>query len=320
MATGAPATVVSGVGAANMVLRDFGLPGYDRRKFPQQYVTFVETPYQRPTVSPNAKTDQDTAWLAAAECQGCQKPNCVCDCPAGIDIPGVLRRMEAKNYSGAARELQQRNPFGSLCGVVCPAENLCEQHCNRRTFTGRSVRIADLMRWVSQFNDQPELLKMEVHRKGPRSIVLGGNLNGLTCAYYLALAGFSVDLIDSKSDPLQNYECNEQGINQLLAMGVQFKVSLDDTVQEVNDLKKSYSVGYIASDEWALQLPDLTGRFELPQPFTSGDFSTPAHAISEGRRAAFVLSKLLPAGSQVNNASVENCMDGEKMRVETERR
>jgi len=48
MATGAPATVVSGVGAANVILRELRLQEYDSRKFTKQYVNIVEQLYRRP--------------------------------------------------------------------------------------------------------------------------------------------------------------------------------------------------------------------------------------------------------------------------------
>lgn len=148
MATGAPAAVVSGIGAANMVLRDVRKPEYDAHRFPRQFVRFVETPYRRPAVGEGDPITPENAAPIAAQCQGCEEPACVSDCPAHIDIPGVLRRMEAGNFAGAARELQRRSPFGGVCGTACPAGQLCELHCYRRSFAGQPVRIAELLEWV----------------------------------------------------------------------------------------------------------------------------------------------------------------------------
>ncbi len=163
MATGAPATVVSGVGAANMVLRsldrrDLRKREYDTRKFPRQFVHFVETPYRGPcggaAVSPDepitAGSSPEIVSLAAAQCQGCEDPACVRDCPVHNDIPGILRRMEAGNFTGAARELHLRSPYGELCGTACPSGQLCERHCYRRNFAGQPVRIAELLQWVAE--------------------------------------------------------------------------------------------------------------------------------------------------------------------------
>jgi prolycopene isomerase len=290
MATGAPATVVSGVGAANVVLRDLHLPDYDARKFPRQFVRFVPTPYRRPAFSEDEPITQDNAWLAAAQCQVCEQPACVRDCPAGIDIPGVLRRMEAGNSIGAARELHQRSPFGSLCGTACPAESLCERRCYRRTFAEKPVRIAELMRWVSQAAGEEGFLKPETLHKGWRAAVLGGNLSGMTCAYYLALAGCAVEVFDQPAQPLSELDCAQQELGMVLSIGVQYHGGLEAEQTNMNELLKPYQVLFVAANEFA---PFLQG--DDPQPgrifWGSGaDHLAPADAVAEGRRAAFAMA------------------------------
>jgi prolycopene isomerase len=152
MATGAPATVVSGVGAANMVLRDLRMPEYDARKFPRQFIKFVKTPHRRPNLSGDEPITLENAALAACQCQGCEDPACVRDCPAHIDIPGVLRRMEAGNFTGAAREVRMFSPDGGLCGAACAAGQLCKRHCYRKSFAGQPVRISELLGWVVRYS------------------------------------------------------------------------------------------------------------------------------------------------------------------------
>lgn len=290
MATGAPATVVSGVGAANMVLRDLHLPEYDRRKFTRQYVEFVETPYRRPAFDPDGVIDPDNAWLAAAECQGCQEPACVRDCPTKIDIPGILRRMEAKNYIGAARELQQKSPFGSLCGTVCPAEELCERHCYHRSFSERSVRIGDLMHWVSRSTGDRELLQQP---KTPglrqRAVILGGNLNGMTCAYYLALAGCEVEVYDQPDQPLMDVKCSEHDLRILGGLGIHYHGGQAPTQPIPTEILSPDTWVYIASDEWRIYQSLLPAQAEMVKVQSKPIPASATNAIAEGRRAAFVL-------------------------------
>jgi hypothetical protein len=100
-------------------------PEYDTRKFPRQYVEFVKIPYPRPVFGAGEPIAFENAMLAAAQCQGCEEPTCVRDCPASIDILGVLQHLGAQKVAGAARELHQRRPSGQLCGTVGPAEHLC---------------------------------------------------------------------------------------------------------------------------------------------------------------------------------------------------
>ena len=201
MATGAPATTVSGVGAANVILRELHLPEYDSRKFPKQYVNLVNLPYRRPEYAPGDAITDKNAHLAAAHCQGCQAPVCVAGCPAGIDIPGFMRRMEARNYAGAARLIREKNPFGEVCGLLCDADHLCQQDCYRRDFTATSVRIAELQRWVCAEAGEAGWLKFDRLASGPRVAVIGGGPSALSCAYYLTLAGIQVNVFAREDQP-----------------------------------------------------------------------------------------------------------------------
>jgi prolycopene isomerase len=201
MATGAPATVVSGVGAANMVLRDLRRREYERRSFKQHYIRFVDLPYRRPACRPGEAISAANAWLVAAECQWCQSPACVADCPAGVDVPGFLRRMEAQNYGGAARRIRELNPLGEVCGHTCAADPACQHDCCRLSFADRPVRIAELQRWVCAEAGDAGWPPAPEDASGPPVAVVGSGPAGLSCAYYLALAGCPVDLHDEGERP-----------------------------------------------------------------------------------------------------------------------
>jgi len=201
MGTGAPAAVVSGVGAANVILRDLHLPEYEARKFPRQYVHMVDQPYRRSEYTFANPITSQNAYLAAAQCQGCQAPECVKGCPAEIDIPGFLRRMEAKNYPGAARLIREKNPFGEVCGLLCAADRLCQRDCYRREFTGKPLRIAELQRWVCAEAGEDGWMKFDRSATGPKVAVIGGGPAALSCAYYLTLAGCQVSMFAQEDLP-----------------------------------------------------------------------------------------------------------------------
>jgi len=201
MATGAPAVVVSGVGAASVILRDIKKKDYDSRKFPKSYVNFVETPFKRPEFNPGQAISRENAWLAAAECQWCEHPACTRDCPAGIDIPGFMRRMEAGNFTGAARLIREQNPFGEVCGFACGDHPACQIHCVRRSFAGKTVRIAELERKVCGYAGGDGWLPVPVQNNGKKTAVIGSGPSGLTAAYYLALTGTKVDIYSEEEGP-----------------------------------------------------------------------------------------------------------------------
>lgn len=286
MATGAPATVVSGVGAANRVLSDLHRKGYDAREFPADHIRFVDIPYQRPTIGAEDPLTPENAWLAAAQCQGCEDPACVRHCPAGVDIPGILRRMEAGNDLGAARELHLRTPFGALCGMACPAEDLCERCCYRRSFAGRPVRIADLVRWAERSAGEAGWPQPEAERTGWRLVVLGGSLAGWTCTYYARLAGWGVDVLDEPANPIEGLGDVGEGLEAILRTGVRYVGGQRPADWDAAAAHRVYRAAYIASDAWADRWP-LAERWSSALA-ASADL-TPAQAIAEGRRAAVAI-------------------------------
>ena len=258
MATGAPATAVSGVGAANVILRELRLTEYDLRKFSKQFVQFVDQPYRRPDYSPMDEITIQNAHLAAAQCQDCQVPDCVAGCPAGIDIPGFLRRMEARNYAGAARLIRGKNPFGETCGITCAADQLCQRDCARREFASSPVRIAELQRWVCAEGGADGWIKSDRPSGSLKVAVVGGGPSALSCAYYLTLAGRRVEVfapedqpsgklrIKSASNPLLKAAL-ERDLQGVMSSGIKFNAG--QSLEKESDLNKilgEYDAVYLA--------------------------------------------------------------------------
>jgi len=304
MATGAPATAVSGIGAACVVLRDLHQKDYDRRRFPKQYIRFVDLPYRRPAFQGTEPITAENAWLAAAQCQGCEVPACVADCPAGIDIPGFLRRIEAQNYAGAARLLHERNPFAEVCGYACPTGDLCQHRCYRRSFAGAPVRIAELERWACEAAGAAGWLQSDGAQKGRSVAVIGAGVAGLSCAYYLALAGYGVDVYDeggqlgdrlsaemARSAPPAALARDLQGI---LHAGVHYQGGQAPGPDLVAMARRSHDALCLDAG-----LPGLAAEeaADLPGVFVVGRAGgSVADAAAAGRRAAVAISRYVGAG------------------------
>jgi prolycopene isomerase len=325
MATGAPATTVSGVGAANVILRELHLPEYDSRKFPKHYVNIVDLPYRRPDYSPTDVITDWNAYLAAAQCQGCQEPACVTGCPAGVDIPGFMRRMEVKNYSGAARLIREKNPFGEVCGMVCSAGRLCQRDCYRRDFAGVSVRIAELQRWVCAEAGEDGWIKLGHPASGPKVAVMGGGPSALSCAYYLTLTGCKVSVFAQEAQPggalwrkagsdLALYSAVQRDVQGMMSTGIGFEgdrwlgKGLD-----LQYLRENYRAVYLPEaglktgenlydtwlgkdwknslDQHTGQLADLTGVF-VGEEFILNGLSV-VEAVARGRKTAFSITQFL---------------------------
>lgn len=289
MGTGAPAAAVSGVGAANVILRDLHLPEYDSRKFPEQHVHFVETPYHRPAIAEGEISAANIRGIAS-QCQWCESPNCVADCPAGILIPDVMRRLEAQNVIGAARELLRNNPFGSLCGQTCPAEQLCERRCFRRGFSGKAVRIGETMRWLSGASAEVEWQPAQADLKKGKALILGGGLNGMSCAYTLGLAGYEVDVYGETPQPLQDIGVLNSELETVVHSGVRYHALSEMDLERLSASAREYRVVYRSSKKWEKITLPVTARVESVPEALEIRKPVSAELIAEGRRAAFALA------------------------------
>jgi len=264
MGEGVVSTTTSGVGAANVVLRDMGLPEYRPRPFARQYLNYVEGKAWTPPPHPDVPITAGSAVRLARECQLCEKPGCMKTCPAGIDVLNFLRRVEAGNLDGAARSMREMNPLAEICGYICPAEKLCQRNCNRLEFSEHPVRIADLHAWVcgqvSTARGWDRFIPVQNHI---RVAIVGAGPAGLSCAHFLARAGFRVDILEKATRPggmlslaLPTFRLSEdivkREINGLTLPGIHFHFGKafgkDCTVAE---LEKDYDALFLAPGLWS---------------------------------------------------------------------
>jgi phytoene dehydrogenase-like protein len=201
MGEGVVASTSSGIGAANMVLRDLELEEYIPHHFDRSFVRYTDGKPWTPPPADSVPLDADVARRLAHECQLCEDAPCVTACPASIDIPGFLRRIEAGNLAGAAAVIRESNPLSEVCGAVCPAERYCQSVCTRATFDDGPVRIADLHGWVCREVPGAEGWGDRAAPSGRRVAVVGAGPAGLSAAHFLSRAGHQVEVFDRAERP-----------------------------------------------------------------------------------------------------------------------
>jgi NADPH-dependent glutamate synthase beta subunit-like oxidoreductase len=274
MGEGVISTTVSGVSAANMVLRDLRLPEYLPRTFPRKYINYVEGQPWTPPPDPDGGISAASAARLSKECQLCEKPECTKTCPAGIDVLNYMRRIEAGNYIGAARSIREANPLAEICGYVCPAETLCEKECSRLEFADKPVNIAKMHAWVCETAGLDGWDSFVPNRNGYRVAVVGAGPAGLSCAYFLGRLGYQVDVYDKADVPggmvglaVPEFrlpkEVVERELKGLALPGISYKfnMALGKDVA-VKGLADGYKAAFLAPGLWGgrrLDLPGLDG-------------------------------------------------------------
>ena len=179
-------------------------------------------------------------------------------CPAGVNVPGYIALIAAGRIRDAYNLIRQENPFPSICGRVCT--HPCESKC-RRAQLDEPIAIADLKRYAADFvfNSGEPFMSLVFQKNGKSVAIIGAGPSGLTCGYYLARLGYTVDIYEEKgvAGGILAYgipayrlpkESLKQEIDTITQTGINIlyntKVGTDITF---NDLKTKYNAVYIAT-------------------------------------------------------------------------
>ncbi|MFH2065395.1 MAG: FAD-dependent oxidoreductase [Pseudomonadota bacterium] len=121
---------------------------------------------------------------------------CQMACPAGIDIPAYLTLIARGEDARAVEVIRKDNPFPWVCGLICtrPCEMMCVRARIDKPISIKFLKAFAAERAMSEGAYQnPEKKAFN----GRKVCVIGAGPAGLTAAYYLALMGYGVRVIEA---------------------------------------------------------------------------------------------------------------------------
>ena len=125
----------------------------------------------------------------------CIHSPCIESCAVDQDVPEYMYHTAQGNFEEAYRVVINDNALPNITGNVC--DHLCQPKCTRINYDN-PLLIRGIKRFISeQFEGKPELQLKK--KNGLKAAVIGAGPSGLSCAYFLALEGFEVNVYESKS-------------------------------------------------------------------------------------------------------------------------
>lgn len=117
-------------------------------------------------------------------------------CPAHVNVPAYIALAGLGDYAGAIGMIRKDNPFPTACAFVC--EHPCEKRC-RRTLIDAPINIRGIKKFaVDQLAADQVPTPAPAAPTGKKVAIVGGGPSGLTCAYFCALMGHEVHVLEMR--------------------------------------------------------------------------------------------------------------------------
>jgi len=147
--------------------------------------------YKRdPFVAKSIKTSRPLGFF------DCIHAPCVDECPTNQDIPEYLYHTSQGDFQKAFDVIMVKNPFPNVLGVAC--DHLCQTKCTRINYE-QALKIKEVKRYVAEKGFEADISISAPN--GKKVAIIGAGPSGLSCAYFLQLGGFEVEIFETKSIP-----------------------------------------------------------------------------------------------------------------------
>ena len=265
----------------------------------------------------------------------CMAP-CHRTCPAGMNIPLMLRQIASHDLLDAIVTVKADIALPAALGRICPAP--CENSCRRGSYDS-PLSICLLKRYVADVDlasESPYLPHCEAEN-GNRVAIVGAGPAGLSAAYYLVQKGYSCKIFDDHEKPggMLRYGVTEDklphdvldaeiGIIRKLGAEFQMETKIGEDIS-IADLQRNYDTILIASGNTELTGDIKTNRSTLQSDqesiFVAGNAmgrksKMAVRSVDDGKSAAISINQYL-SGLHVTGphkpftVSIGRMMDGE---------
>ena len=179
-------------------------------------------------------------------------------------------------YADALKLIKKDNPFPAVCGSIC--RKYCEDACTRGT-VDEPLAIDEIKKFIAEQDMKAEHryvppMNSCTHEKFDQKVaIIGGGPAGMSCAYFLAIEGYSPVVFEKEAMPggmlvngIPSFRIGKDvvksEIDVLREMGVEFKcgveVGKDITIQQLRE--EGYQAFYVAVGLQQASKLNITGE------------------------------------------------------------
>jgi len=203
---------------------------------------------------------------------------CVNTCPDNQDIPGYMYDTYTGKFDKAFVTINKTNPFPHVLGAIC--NHQCQYKCTRINYDN-NLQIREIKKFIAESEHYAPYTAID-KQNNINVAVIGAGPSGLSCAYYLAIAGFNVHVFETKAfaggmvaDTIPAFRLSDEAlakdISRIVESGVKifFNNIIDDS--SFKKIQKDYEYIYIALGSQQAKKLNLEGE-NAEGVFNSLDF------------------------------------------------